>query len=66
LSWLLAQNPWIVPIPGTTKLHRLQENIGGANLSLSDDELSRINTALASIKISGERYPAGLQARVGK
>lgn len=66
LSWLLAQKPWIVPIPGTTKLHRLQENNGGANLSLSDDELSRINAALATIKISGERYPAQLQARVGK
>lgn len=66
LSWLLAQKPFIVPIPGTTKLHRLQENIGGANLSLSADELGRINEALATIKISGERYPAHLQARVGK
>ncbi|WP_439100191.1 aldo/keto reductase [Danxiaibacter flavus] len=66
LSWLLAQKPWIVPIPGTTKLHRLHENIGGANLILSVDELSRINAALATIKISGERYPAQLQARVGK
>lgn len=66
LSWLLAQKPFIVPIPGTTKLHRLEENIGGANLSLSADELSRINAALAAIKISGERYPANLQARVGK
>jgi aryl-alcohol dehydrogenase-like predicted oxidoreductase len=66
LSWLLAQKPWIVPIPGTTKLHRLQENIGGARLSLSVDELSRINAALATLKISGERYPAQLQARVGK
>ncbi|KAG4080503.1 hypothetical protein HA402_013961 [Bradysia odoriphaga] len=66
LSWLLAQKPWIVPIPGTTKLHRLQENIGGANLSLTADELDNINAALATIKISGERYPAQLQARVGK
>ncbi|MCO5239674.1 MAG: aldo/keto reductase [Chitinophagaceae bacterium] len=66
LSWLLAQKSWIVPIPGTTKSHRLQENIGGANLSLSGDELSRINAALATIKISGERYPAQLQASVGK
>ncbi|MDQ0109153.1 aldo/keto reductase [Chitinophaga terrae (ex Kim and Jung 2007)] len=66
LSWLLAQKPWIVPIPGTTKLQRLQENIGGANLSLSADELDSINAALATIKISGERYPAQLQARVGK
>lgn len=66
LSWLLAQKPWIVPIPGTTKLHRLKENIGGANLLLSGDELNGINAALATIKISGERYPAQLQARVGK
>jgi len=66
LAWLLAQKPWIVPIPGTTKLHRLQENIVGADLSLSADELGKINTALATIRISGERYPALLQARVGK
>ncbi len=66
LAWLLAQKPWIVPIPGTTKLNRLQENIGGANLLLSADELSRINAELETIKISGERYPAQLQARVGK
>jgi len=66
LSWLLAQKPWIVPIPGTTKLARLQENIGAVNLPLSGDELNSINTALATIKISGERYPASLQARVGK
>ncbi|MBD3748615.1 MAG: aldo/keto reductase [Sphingobacteriales bacterium] len=66
LAWLLAQKPWIVPIPGTTKLHRLQENIGGASLSLSEDELDRIDEALANIKISGERYPVHLQKRVGK
>ncbi|WP_300601004.1 aldo/keto reductase [Niabella sp.] len=66
LSWLLAQKPFIVPIPGTTKLNRLQENIGGAGLVLSADELSRVNAALAAIKISGERYPAHLKARVGK
>jgi len=65
LSWLLAQKPWIVPIPGTTKSNRLLENIDGANLLLSSDELSRVNTALSTIKISGERYPAQLQARVG-
>ncbi len=66
LAWLLAQKPWIVPIPGTTKLNRLQENIGGASLSLSAGELTRINDELATIKISGERYPAHLRARVGK
>lgn len=66
LSWLLAQKPFIVPIPGTTKLNRLQENIGGANLALSSDELNRINATLDTIKISGERYPSHLKARVGK
>lgn len=66
LSWLLAQKPFIVPIPGTTKLSRLQENIGGANLALSSDELNRINATLDTIKILGERYPAHLKARVGK
>lgn len=66
LGWLLAQKPFIVPIPGTSKLHRLQENIGGTNVSLSDNELSKINAALATIKIVGERYPAQIQAKVGK
>lgn len=66
LGWLLAQKPFIVPIPGTTKLHRLQENIGGINISLSDDELSKINSALATIKIVGERYPAQIQQKLGK
>ena len=66
LAWLLAQKPWIVPIPGTTKLHRLQENIGGTNISLSDDELNKINAALATIKILGDRYPAQIQTKIGK
>lgn len=66
LSWLLAQKPYISPIPGTTKIHRLEENIGAVNISLSQEELSRINTALEEIKIVGDRYPAALQARVGK
>ncbi|HRO45354.1 aldo/keto reductase [Agriterribacter sp.] len=66
LAWLLAQKPWIVPIPGTTKLHRLRENTGSVNIILSMEELSSINAALQSIKISGERYPAHLKARVGK
>lgn len=66
LSWLLAQKPFVVPIPGTTKLNRLQENIGGANLALSSEELNRINIALDTIKISGERYAAHLKTRVGK
>jgi aryl-alcohol dehydrogenase-like predicted oxidoreductase len=66
LAWLLAQKPYIVPIPGTTKIHRLEENVGAVEVSLSGDELSRIATALANIKIEGERYPSALQSRVGK
>ncbi|MCM5528341.1 aldo/keto reductase [Parasegetibacter sp. NRK P23] len=58
LSWLLAQKPFIVPIPGTSKMSRLQENIGATNISLTNDELSKINTKLATMKIVGERYPA--------
>ncbi|SEH75201.1 Predicted oxidoreductase [Paenimyroides aquimaris] len=61
LGWLLAQKPFIVPIPGTSKLHRLQENIDATNVSLTNDELSKINSALATIKIVGERYPAQIQ-----
>ncbi len=61
LAWLLAQKPFIVPIPGTSKLHRLQENIGATNVSLTNDELNKINSALATIKIVGERYPAHLR-----
>lgn len=65
LAWLLVQKPWIVPIPGTTKLSRLEENIGGASLILSDNELNRINTALHTIQISGERYPEELRKKTG-
>lgn len=61
LGWLLAQKPFIVPIPGTSKLHRLQENIGGAAVLLTGDELNKINGALATIKIVGERYPAQIR-----
>ncbi|MFT4185374.1 MAG: aldo/keto reductase [Rhizobium sp.] len=66
LAWLLAQKPWIVPIPGTTKLHRLEENLGGASITLTPEELGDIEKALSVITISGDRYPAHLQARVGK
>jgi len=66
LAWLLAQRPWIVPIPGTTKLHRLQENIGAANVELSNEDLARIEQVLAAVEVHGERYPASLQARVGR
>lgn len=66
LAWLLAKAPWIVPIPGTTKLHRLEENLGSVNVTLSPEALTRINEALASIDVVGDRYPQHLQARVGK
>lgn len=66
LAWLLAQKPWIVPIPGTTKLHRLEENLGAASIELSATDLDRIAQALADVKIQGDRYPAALQARVGR
>jgi len=66
LGWLLAQKPWIVPIPGTTKLHRLTENIGGAAIELSVDDVKAIDKAFAATNIQGERYPTHLQNRVGK
>lgn len=65
LAWLLAQKPWIVPIPGTTKLHRLEENLAAVDIILSDDEMHKLTQALETIKVIGERYPAALQARVG-
>jgi aryl-alcohol dehydrogenase-like predicted oxidoreductase len=66
LAWLLAQKPWIVPIPGTTKLHRMVENTAAANLALTTDDLARIETAAASITIEGARYPAAMMAAVNK
>jgi aryl-alcohol dehydrogenase-like predicted oxidoreductase len=66
LAWLLARKPWIVPIPGTTKLNRLEENSGAASVELTPGDLSRIGEALSSIKIIGDRYPAHLQALVGQ
>lgn len=66
LAWLLAQKPWIVPIPGTTKLHRLDENLGAAAVELSDSDLQHIAQALANVGIHGDRYPAALKARVGR
>jgi len=64
LAWLLAQKPWIAPIPGTTKLHRLEENLGAANLLLTRSDLTEIETASSKIKIEGDRYPAQLMATV--
>jgi aryl-alcohol dehydrogenase-like predicted oxidoreductase len=58
IAWLLAQRPWIVPIPGTTKLHRLEENLGGADVELTGEDRARIDEVLASIEVQGERYPA--------
>ena len=66
LAWLLAQKPWIVPIPGTTKLKRLEENIGAAGVELTADDLRDIESALSGITVQGDRYPAHLQARVGR
>ncbi|HVW98120.1 MAG TPA: aldo/keto reductase [Mucilaginibacter sp.] len=66
LAWLLAQRPWIVPIPGTTKLHRLKENLSAANVVLTAEDLQQIEEAAAKITIEGARYPQHLQQRVGR
>ncbi|ORM65238.1 aldo/keto reductase [Pantoea rodasii] len=66
LAWLLAQKPWIVPIPGTTKLHRLAENLAAAPISLNQNEINKITVALQAIDIIGARYPEAMQARVGR
>ena len=65
LAWLLAQKPWIVPIPGTTKLHRLEENIGAADITLTSEDINQINSALEKIKLVGDRYPEELEKRTG-
>ena len=66
LSWLLARKPWIVPIPGTTKLHRLEENIGAAAIELTPDDLRDIESAVAKIAVQGERYPEKLEKMTGR
>lgn len=66
LAWLLAQKPWIAPIPGTTKLHRLQENIGATTIELTTDDLQQIETAAAGITVQGARYPEQMQKMVNK
>jgi aryl-alcohol dehydrogenase-like predicted oxidoreductase len=66
LAWLLAQKPWIVPIPGTTKLHRMEENIGAVDVQLTTEDLATIDRAAAEIEVEGERYPAHLMKTVGR
>jgi aryl-alcohol dehydrogenase-like predicted oxidoreductase len=65
LAWLLALKPWIVPIPGTTKLHRLDENLGAASIDLSPADLREIEEAASKIKVEGERYPEHLEKMTG-
>jgi aryl-alcohol dehydrogenase-like predicted oxidoreductase len=66
IAWLLARKPWIVPIPGTTKLHRLEENVGAAGVALTASDLGEIERAFSGIAVQGDRYPAHLQALVGR
>ncbi len=66
LAWLLAQKSWIVPIPGTTKPHRLEENLGAANVELTPDDLREINNAASKITVQGARYPEHLEKRTGR
>ena len=66
LAWLLAQKPWIVPIPGTTKLHRLEENLGGADVELTADDLKAVRDAISAIDVQGDRYPASFQNLINR
>jgi len=66
LAWLLAQKPWIVPIPGTTKLHRLEENLGSADITLGEDDLTAIQDAVGKIEVQGARYPEQIQKMVNR
>ena len=66
LAWLLAQKPWIVPIPGTTKLHRLEENLGAASVELTPDDLREIDSAASKITVQGARYPEKLEQMTGR
>ncbi len=66
LAWLLAKKPWVVPIPGTTKLHRLEENLGAAKIELSASDMKEIETAASKIAVTGERYPERLEQMTGK
>ena len=66
IAWLLAQKPWIVPIPGTTKLHRLEENLGAATVKFGAGDLKEIESAFAGVEVQGARYPESLQKRVDR
>ena len=66
LAWLLAQKPWIVPIPGTTKLDRLKENLGAVGVELSPDDLEELEAAASKVPVEGARYPEELQKLVGR
>jgi aryl-alcohol dehydrogenase-like predicted oxidoreductase len=66
LGWLLAQKPWVVPIPGTTKLHRLEENIGAASVTLTADDVRQLDEATSKLELRGARYPEHLQKLVGR
>ena len=66
LAWLLAQEPWIVPIPGTTKLHRLEENIGAASIELTPEDLQQIQDAASNVTVQGDRYPEHLEEMTGR
>jgi len=66
LAWLLAQKPWIVPIPGTTKLKRLEENIGAAEIELTSDDLRDIESAASKINVQGDRYPERFEQMAGR
>ncbi len=66
LAWVLAQKPWMVPIPGTTKIHRLEENLGGANVELTPDDLRQIDAAASKVPLQGERYPEAMQRMINR
>lgn len=66
LAWLLAQKPWIAPIPGTTKLHRLEENIGSTDIVLTADELAKIDKTVNGITLVGDRYPEFLEKQIDR
>jgi aryl-alcohol dehydrogenase-like predicted oxidoreductase len=66
LAWILAQKPWIVPIPGTTKLHRLEENLGAADIRLTPDDLREVESAASEITVQGARYPQHMEQMSGR